>query len=121
VRKLIRVLASLGFAAGIAVTTTTAADASTRQGDFEGCNVGYVCVYPSGSWSGGPELRYYKYGVYRFYDHYGTHRWFNNQTGGATARLCKTATGTDCTSKLDPWAYSDTDLTPYNSIRLDAS
>lgn len=84
--------------------------------------MGYVCVYPNASWNNDtPEHRYYTYGVHKFSNEYGVRRVFNNQTGGATAALCRNSNGTDCTGKMASWTWWDPDLTPYNSIRLDPS
>lgn len=123
--KTVRKVAAIAFAAGAVLATGSTAQAgevSVQQSNYQGCNLGYVCLYPNASWNGGiPEHRYYNYGVYKLYDEFGPHRLFNNQTGGATTRLCKNSDGTNCTSKLSPWTYWDIDMTPYNSIRLDPS
>ncbi|MFE4053904.1 hypothetical protein [Streptomyces sp. YIM B13518] len=123
--KITRNVTVAAFVAGAVLATGTTAQAgqvSAQQSNYQGCNLGYVCLYSYAGWNGGsPEHRYYDYGVYKLYDEYGVHRWFNNQTGGATTRLCINSDGTNCTSKLSSWAYWDIDLTPYNSIRLDPS
>ncbi|WP_340563362.1 hypothetical protein [Streptomyces sp. GSL17-111] len=104
------------------VTSSTAQAAPVSAQDYAGCTTGYVCIYPDDSWNNSdPEHTYYTYGVHPLYNEYDFHRVFNNQYGGATARLCVNSNGTDCTSKIGEYTYRDIDLTPYNSIRLDPS
>ncbi|MFC8517638.1 hypothetical protein [Streptomyces sp. NPDC057257] len=107
---------------GVLGAASTAQAAGQSAQSYAGCDDGYVCLYVGASWNNNsPEHTYYTYGVHKLYDEYGTHRWFNNQTGSATTRLCVNSDGTNCTSKLLPYNYTDIDLTPYNSIRLDPS
>ena len=92
---------------------------SPAGGAFEGCPYGAVCIYPDDSWNGGnPEHVYWSYGTHKLYNEYGTHRVFNNQSGNASARICKGSSGTKCGEKLIPFRYMDVNLTPINSIRL---
>lgn len=96
---------------------------SPGGGSSEGCPSGDVCIYPEGTgWNGGhPESSgvYYNYGYYNLSGQYGTHRIFNNQTGGATLRPCTGSNGTGCQGALAAGSYIDKDLTPINSITLE--
>lgn len=65
--------------------------------------------------AGGHVLRY---GVYNLNNQTGTHRVFNNQTGGATVQLCTGYDGVGCGEKMPTWTYWDVNLTPINSIKL---
>lgn len=87
----------------------------------QGCDSGFVCVYPENAgWNGGrPSLRYYRYGCYNFSNQYNYHVVFNNQTNAALAQLW---TGYNCTGTKAyiflAGAYANTYLTPINSISL---
>ena len=123
-RTVARSIGAIVLTVGGALASASTAQAAQIgiQASYAGCDEGYVCMYPDAGWNNGvPEHRYYTYGVHPLYNEYGLHRVFNNQTGGATARLCVNSDGTNCTSKLQPWTYYDYNLTPYNSIRLDPS
>ncbi|MDQ1047234.1 hypothetical protein [Streptomyces sp. V4I2] len=123
IRQLGVVLTAAASLLGLGLATSSTAQAApTGTQDYAGCVTGRVCIYPNAGWNNNnPEHWYYTYGVHQLYDEYGVHRVFNNQTGNATARLCVNRDGTNCTSKIPPYTYSDIDLTPYNSIRLDPS
>ena len=73
-----------------AITAATPASAAGALTTGTGCPSGYACLYPQNAgWNGGkPSARYYRYGSYNLVNQYGTHRFFNNQTGGAGAYLC---------------------------------
>lgn len=119
--KLGRIAATLTLAAGVVTVTGATAQADTlgAQGTYQGCPSGYVCIYPGASWNNGvPEHKYYTYGAHNLVNEYGTHRVFNNQTGGATVQGCKGYDGVNCGLKVKPGYYWDEDLTPINSIRL---
>jgi hypothetical protein len=110
-------------AGGVLASVSTAQAAQIDiKASYQGCDEGYACIYPNASWNNGViEHGYYTYGVHQLYNEYNVHRVFNNQTGGATIRLCVNRDGTNCTSKILPWNFTDINLTPYNSIRLDPS
>lgn len=117
-RKVMKGVAGFALAAGL-VMTAGGTNAQASGSTYEGCPYGYVCVYPGSNWNGGvPSLKYYTYGVHDLYNQYGTHRVFNNQSGGAIARLCKNSDGTNCVFTLNSWTYVDYDLTPINAIDL---
>lgn len=111
-------------------TETPDAAAVALTGTVRGCPSGYACIYPrdKGWNNNSPSNKYYTYGCHRLYDQYGTHRVFNNQTGGAYVLLFKTS---DCsgTGIVLPYPISsrylsagrsvDVDLTPINAIYLE--
>lgn len=127
-RKILKTTAAVALAAGatMAVTLPTAQAASTATSGtqqataaYQGCPSGAVCIYPNASWNGGrPSHVFYSYGGHNLSNQYGVHRVFNNQTGGATASFCWKYNGQDCRSWIPSWYYTDIDLTPINSIRL---
>ncbi|MFJ8888789.1 hypothetical protein ACIRJR_36075 [Streptomyces sp. NPDC102402] len=120
-RRIVRAAAVLTFTAGAVLATGAGAGAAQAgaQGTYAGCPSGYVCIYPNGSWNGNkPEHKYYTYGAHNLVDETGTHRVFNNQTGGATVQLCTGYDGAGCGSKMGTWTFKDVNLTPVNSIRL---
>ncbi|MFJ4964381.1 hypothetical protein EES43_11235 [Streptomyces sp. ADI96-02] len=125
-RNLVRAAVALTFTAGAVLATGAGAQAGapdTRdaQDAYAGCQSGYVCIYPGASWNGNrPEATYYQYGVYNLSNQTGTHRVFNNQTGGASVQLCTGYNGVGCGAKMPTWTYWDVDLTPINSIKLSA-
>jgi hypothetical protein len=85
-----------------------------------GCAAGDVCIYPSAGWNGDrPSFHWAAYGAHNLSNQYGTHRVFNNQTGGAIAYLC---TGYDGTGTyygpIYAGYYVDYNLTPINSVFL---
>lgn len=95
----------------------TTASAAT----YQGCPSGYACLYPQNAgWNGGhPEHTYYRYRSYNLSNEYGTHRFFNNQTGSARAYGCTGWNGTGtCPLEIAPWVYTDWNFTPINSIVL---
>lgn len=121
-RKTIR-SAALVFAAGtLVVGGATAAGAQPAQvrATVQGCPSGAVCVYPQNAgWNGGhPSLFFYSYGAHNLSNQVGTHRIFNNQTGGATTRTCTGYDGAGCQGYLLAGNYIDKDMTPINSITL---
>ena len=108
---------------GITSTTEASEAAMPETTDVtasaHGCPSGAVCVYPSDSWNGGnPTYVFWSYGSHKIYNQYGTHRIFNNQYGDAFASACRGGNGNDCRAAIRPGSYSDTYLTPINSIRL---
>lgn len=117
-RRLAKAATAMVFAAGLLTTvgTTNAAAAGT----VEGCPYGAVCIYPEGTgWNGGnPSLFFWSYGYHNLSNQYGTHRIFNNQSGGATMRTCTGYNGTGCQGYLLAYHYMDKNLTPINSITL---
>ncbi|WP_158607481.1 glycoside hydrolase domain-containing protein [Flexivirga caeni] len=101
--------------ASFGVTSAPAASAATSHG----CPSGDVCIYPSGSWNGDkPSFKYYTYGAHNLSNQLGTHRVFNNQTGGATLQLCTAYNGGGCGTAHKPGWYGDVNLAPTNSIKL---
>ncbi|MGI5200701.1 hypothetical protein ACQEU6_03735 [Spirillospora sp. CA-108201] len=72
---------------------------------------------PGRRW-GTPTLKYTKYKTYNLRNQYGVHRVLNNQTGGAMLVFCKGCNGTKCTYTLPANQYTDTSLTPINSLIL---
>ncbi|MEV0400922.1 hypothetical protein [Actinoallomurus sp. NPDC050550] len=100
-----------------ATITATAANAAT----IHGCPSGYVCIYPGAGWNNDqPSNEYYKYGCYKLYNQYGTHRVLNNQTGYAPT---DGYTSSNCSTGFEYYiasggAWADVNLTPVNSIDL---
>ncbi|KND25223.1 hypothetical protein [Streptomyces acidiscabies] len=112
-------LASLALA-GTGLATSASAAPAVRA-DAHGCKSGYVCIYPGPSWNNDkPSYRYFDYGYYNLRGFYGLYRIFNNQTGGATMSTCLGSDGTRCEGKLQMGDWIDKDMTPINSIRLQA-
>jgi hypothetical protein len=142
VPALLAILLGLGafsFAPSVyaaSLTHTSAANGSAgslaANGTVEGCPLGYACIYPvNAGWNNGhPEARgfFYTYGTHVLSNEFNTHRVFNNQTGSALVYLCYHADGTDCDGPLCTYGddggllygynYVDTNMTPYNSIKL---
>ncbi|MFB4423815.1 hypothetical protein C5F59_022360 [Streptomyces sp. QL37] len=120
-RRIVRAAAVLTFAAGAVLVTgagSQAAEAGARA-TVHGCPSGAVCLYPGSGWNGDkPEHMYWSYGAHNLVDETGTHRVLNNQTGGATAALCKGYDGVNCGDKGYPGETIVTNMTPINSIRL---
>ncbi|GAB4004130.1 phage tail tip lysozyme [Nocardioides ultimimeridianus] len=111
-------LAALALAL-IGAFTVTSAVAPAYAGTVNGCPAGDVCVYPGASWNNGvPQLAWSAYGAHDLSNMYGSHRVFNNQTGGAVAATCTQYGGGGCTWHGAGW-YADVDLTPVNSIALE--
>ncbi|MEV7877627.1 hypothetical protein [Streptomyces microflavus] len=123
-RSSVRAAVTLMFTAGAVLATGAgaqagASDTPDAQDTYAGCRSGYVCIYPGASWNGNrPEATYFRYGVYNLNNQTGTHRVFNNQTGGATVQLCTGYDGVGCGEKMPTWTYWDVNLTPINSIKL---
>lgn len=113
-------IATVTALVGASIGFGTAAQAA---GTVEGCPSGYVCLYPQDAgWNGGvPSHKWYTYGAHNLSNQYGTHRLFNNQTGGAIARNCTGYNGVGCQGALTPGYYIDVNYTPYNSVLLAAS
>ena len=112
-------VAVFGAVMAIVVPNASAAPAGT----YEGCPSGYVCMYPQNAgWNGGvPEHTWYHYGAYNLSNEYGTHRFFNNQTGTAVGHLCTGYNGGGTCYGQAPYTWSDDDFTPINSVTLTAS
>jgi hypothetical protein len=104
-----------------AITATAATSGlAARQVSTQGCESGWVCIYPENTgWNGGrPSHSYYHYGAHNLVNQFGWHRVFNNQTGGAWAGLCYRYNGQDCQIWIPAGYYLDVNLTPINSIVL---
>ncbi|WP_329196006.1 hypothetical protein [Streptomyces sp. NBC_01435] len=96
------------------VTTVAAAT-------IHGCPSGAVCLCPNGSWANDkPTYVFYSHGAHEICNQLGTKRIYNHQTGGATARNCYDAAGTNCGGYQQANTYADygCGYIPYNSIRL---
>ncbi len=112
-------MAATALATGAVLTLGGSANAAEAAGTIYGCPSGYACVYPNASWNGGkPSLKFYKYGTHKIYNQFGKKRFFNNQTGGAKAYLCKGSNGTNCTVSQRAGTYYDYDFTPINTVKL---
>lgn len=120
-RKFLKAATALVFAAGVLATTAGTSGAQAAGSTVEGCNYGYVCIYPENAgWNGGhPSLTYYTYGAHNLSSQYGNHIVYNNQSGGATMRTCTGSNGTGCQGYLTANTYMVKDLTPINSITLE--
>jgi len=108
----------VGIVARLRPAASTASPPPT--GTYQGCPSGAVCVYPQDAgWNNGhPSDSYYSYGAHNLVNQFGTHRIFNNQTGGANMRNCTRTGGTGCPGHLAAGRYMDQDLAPINSITL---
>jgi len=110
-------------ACGIALLGLATPAGATTAATTEGCPSGWVCIYPSTNWNGGvPSLKFYTYGYHNLSNVTGNHRFFNNQTGGASAYNCSgyNGTGTDL-GGVHATLWADVNFTPVNSVVLDAS
>jgi hypothetical protein len=115
-------LAAVGVAALTASSFGVMGAPAAHAATSHGCPSGDVCIYPSGSWnSDKPSLKYYTYGAHNLSNQLGTHRVFNNQTGGATVQTCTAYDGGGCGTAHKPGWYGDVNLTPINSVKLAAS
>ncbi|MFF6779504.1 hypothetical protein [Streptomyces sp. NPDC012510] len=119
--KVMRTVAAMALAVG-AMTAAGAGQAQAApQADSYGCPSGYVCMYPGAGWNNNtPTHKYYRYGTYNLSNVVGTYRIYNNQTGGATMRTCTGYNGTGCQGHLPAGWYIDKNMTPINSITLQA-
>lgn len=107
------------LAAGSVLSLGGSATAAEAAGTIHGCPSGAVCLYPGSGWnSDRPTYIFYSYGAHKIYNQTGFKRLYNNQTGGATARNCYDAAGTNCGGYQKAGTYYDYNYTPYNSIRL---
>ncbi|MEU8705968.1 hypothetical protein [Streptomyces sp. NPDC048565] len=124
-RKIVRATVALTFAAGAVLATgagSQAAETGAQAASVRGCASGAVCIYPGASWNGNkPSHSYYTYGAHDLVNQTGTHRIFNNQTGGAVVQLCKAYGGGQCGAKIPAGKSLDVNLTPINSIKLSKS
>jgi len=121
-----RLRRSLSVAAAVAgvllsaTALTPAANAAAAK-SRHGCPSGYVCIYPGKGWHNNkPSHKYYKYGCYKLYNQYGTHRVLNNQTGYAPT---DGYTSSNCGKGFKFYiasggAWADVNLSPVNSIDL---
>ncbi|MER5636833.1 hypothetical protein ABT095_07755 [Kitasatospora sp. NPDC002227] len=116
--RIMRTVAAVACATG-AITAAGVGNAQAVD-YYQGCPSGAVCIYPAGTgWNGGhPSDFYYSYGAHNLSNMNGTHRVFNNQTGGATMQTCTGWNGTGCQGYLLAFTYMDKDMTPINSIVL---
>lgn len=97
-----------------------AAQADTSRAAEHSCPSGHVCMY-AGKYNmdtGIIEHSYYTYGSHQFYDEYGYHYIYNNQTDGAGFTLCRGSYGTDCDDTYRAVGAYLVHLTEYNSIKL---
>jgi hypothetical protein len=120
-RKLMRNVSAITLAAGAVMSVGAAtATSASAAGSYEGCPSGYVCLYPENAgWNGGhPSALYYYYGAYNLSNQYGTHRFFNNQTGGAVGHICTGYDGGGTCLGQPAGTWSDDNFTPINSITL---
>lgn len=114
-----------GAHASTAGTRVTGVQAPAKAGNAvqpmstNGCSSGTVCMYTSSGWNNGStEHHWWQYGCYNLVNETGTRYVFNNQTGGAGAKLW---TGKDCTGKAisipagKTWSGS---ITPIWSVSL---
>ena len=116
-RNLIKTVGAITLAAGaIMATGVSSASAAT----YAGCPSGYACLYPQNAgWNNSqPSAKYYYYRAYNLVNQFGTHRFFNNQTGGAGAYVCTGYNGTGTCYRQAPNTYTDWNFTPINSIVL---
>ncbi|GAB6902826.1 hypothetical protein [Kineosporia succinea] len=114
-------LAATGLALTLGAGTAQAAG-QTIAATSHGCPDGYVCMYPSAGWNNDvPQAKWYTYGAHNLSNVLGTHRLFNNQTGGAIARTCTGYNGTGCEGALGAGWYIDKNMTPINSVLLATS
>jgi hypothetical protein len=121
VRKIWKI--ALASTIGSVVVLGTAAAPAEAAATYQGCPAGYVCLYPQNAgWNGGhPSFKWFRYGSYNLVNQFGTHRFLNNQTGGAVAQNCKGYNGTNCLGVQPAGSWWDWDYTPINSVRLAAS
>jgi hypothetical protein len=113
-----KISAGMVLALGMSLATASPAAAAT----VHGCPTGYVCIYAQNAGWGNdaPTHMFYYYGYYNLSNQYGTHRVLNNQYDGAEALLCLNYGGSNCTYTLAAGYYIDFNLTPINSVRLQA-
>lgn len=106
--------------AGIVLTLGVPGGAAYAAGEFQGCPLGYVCLYPQNAgWNNGvPSHRWFYYGSYNLSNQFGTHRFFNNQTDGAKAWTCLNYGGTNCPTYQIANSWWDYNFTPINSVKL---
>ncbi|WP_369218003.1 hypothetical protein [Streptomyces flavofungini] len=121
-RNIRRRAVAVASAALLAVAAMTgAAEARAAGGSWQGCPYGAVCVYGQdvNPWANPhPSHVYWSYGAHNLSNQYGDHFILNNQSGGATVRLCKGYNGVNCHRFLDAQYADSVDLTSYNSITL---
>lgn len=119
-KRIASAIAATGLAAVLSIIPT--ATPAQAAGTYQGCPYGYVCIYPNASWNNGkPSLKYYYYGVYNLSGQFGMKRIFNNQWGGAVARVCEGYNGVNCWDAIRAGVYWDIDFTPINSVKLSTS
>ncbi|MDP9092102.1 MAG: hypothetical protein M3N95_03950 [Actinomycetota bacterium] len=112
---------ALGVSLAGAVVAVPSANAS---GTIEGCPSGYACLYPQNAgWNGGhPSFMFYTYGYHNLTNQFGTHRTFNNQTGGASMYGCSGYGGSGTLLwGNNAGGWSDQNLTPTDSVVLNQS
>lgn len=108
--------------ASVLVALGSGSPPAQAAGSYQGCGAGFVCLYPQNAgWNGGhPSYRWLTYGPHNLSNQFGTHRLFNNQTGGAIARNCTGYNGAGCQGAQAANTYADYNYTPYNSVLLAA-
>jgi serine/threonine protein kinase len=109
-------------AATKAQTPTKIATQTAATSTLHGCPLGYACIYPEGAgWNGDrPSHKFYYYDFYQLSNQYNYHYIVNNQTGGALFRLCTDWNGNTCSYTLSAGYWTSYNLTPINSVRLQA-
>lgn len=103
-------------AAAAAVTIGTGA---AHASGVAPCPSGYACLYDN-IHTGDAPTEYYHYGSYNLNNVTGTHRFTNNQTGGAKAYLCTGYNGTGSCQLVPAGQTVTRDFGPINSIYLHA-
>ncbi|MEU4191101.1 hypothetical protein AB0E69_04325 [Kribbella sp. NPDC026611] len=117
-RKITKVLSGAVAAVGALTALAVTAPAAQAAGTYQGCPYGAVCVYPQNTdWNNGhPSQILWSYGVHKLSNQYGQHMVFNNQYGGAKAKLCKGWDGSNCVWYYDMYTANNYDLGPINTI-----
>jgi len=117
--------AAVPGASALAIKTITGTvrviNASAAGGSYAGCPYGDACMYTnSGFGNGTPEHKYYYYGCYDLSNEYGN-RWIvNNQSGGATVKGYYNYGCTNRAWTLPAGELNEYNITPINSISLQA-
>ncbi|MEH2124872.1 hypothetical protein [Nostoc sp.] len=86
-----------------------------------GCSPGNVCIYRGDLYIFAypiPGDIYYTYGFRRIYNKIGNYYVKNNQTGGASVKLCTDLNGAVCPTTIPAGGELYVNLTPINSINL---
>ena len=107
-----------GIVARLRPAASTASPPPT--GTYQGCPSGAVCVYPQDAgWNNGhPSDSDYSYGAHNLVNQFGTHRIFNNQTGGANSGTARAPAAPVARGTWPPAGTWIKDLALINSITL---